>query len=176
MQLHSKETLTPVLSCEYCKIFKNSFFYRTSPVAALHYVIYCVKGSWKANKNTQSIQVTIKSFKYLMISWIIEWPVEWLTWKTRLFGLKILLTRRYLGKWWNVIRSSILEKHGNTDIGVKYPYSERTPPLKTGVTRKIFKSPGKISISGDKSNINFKETNSSPNHFLTTLKLILLQH
>ena len=138
-------------------------------------VIYCVKGLWKVNKNTQCIQVTIKSFKYLMISWIIEWPVEWLTWKTRLFGLKILLTRRYLGKWLNVISSSILEKHGNTDIGVKYPYSEWTPPLKTGVTLKIFMSSGNNSFSGDKSNINFKETYSSPNNFLTTLKLILLQ-
>ena len=35
MQLYSKETPTLVLSCEYCQIFKNSFFYRTSSVAAL---------------------------------------------------------------------------------------------------------------------------------------------
>ena len=93
---------------------------------------------------------------------------------TRLFGLKILLNRRYLGKRLNIIRSSILEKHGNTDIGIKYPYSERSPSLKTGVTLKIFKSSGNISFSGDKSNINFKEEYSSPNHFLTTLKPILL--
>ena len=68
-----------------------------------------------------------------------------------------------------------MEKHGNTGIGVKYPYSEWTPPLKTGVTLKIFMSSGNNSFSGDKSNINFKETYSSPNNFLTTLKLILLQ-
>ena len=80
-----------------------------------------------------------------------------------------------MGKRLNVIRSSVLEKHGNTDIGVKYPYSERSPPLKTGVTLTIFESSGNISFSGDKSNINFKETYISPNYFSTTLKLILLQ-
>ena len=110
-----------------------------------------------------------------MTIWIIEWPVEWSSWKTKLFRLKILLTRRYLGKRLNVIRSSILEKHGNSDTGVKYPYSERSPPLKTGVTLTIFESSGNISFSGDKSNLNFKETYSSPKHFSTTLKLILLQ-
>ena len=72
------------------------------------------------------------------------------------------------------MRSSIVEKHGNTDIGVKYPYSEWSPPLKTGATLKIFKSSGNISFSGDKWNINFKETYSLQNHFLTTLKLTLL--
>ena len=109
-----------------------------------------------------------------MTSWLIECPVEWSTWKTKLFGSKILLTRRYLGKWLNVICSSISEMHGNTNIGVKYPYSERSPTLKTAVTLMIFKSSGNISLSSDKSNINFKETYSSPKH-LTTLKLILLQ-
>ena len=68
----------------------------------------------------------------------------------------------------------ILEKHGNNDIGVRDPYSERSPPLKTGVTLTIFKS-SDTSFSGDKSNNKFKETYSSPKHFLTTLKLILLQ-
>ena len=29
-----KETLAQVFSCEFCKIFKNTFFYRTHPVAA----------------------------------------------------------------------------------------------------------------------------------------------
>ena len=42
-------------------------------------------------------------------------------------------------------------------------------------SKKIFMLSGNNSFSGDKSNINFKETYSSPNHFLTTLKLILLQ-
>ena len=135
-------------------------------------MIYCVKGLWKVNKHTQCIQVTIKSFKYLMTSWIMEWPVEWSTWKTKLFGLKILLTQRYLGKRLNIICSSIFEKHGNNDIGVKYPYSEWSPPLKTGVNLMIFKSSGNISFSSDKSNINFKEAYSSPKHSLTTLKLI----
>ena len=112
---------------------------------------------WKINKHTQCIQVTIKSFKHLMTSWIIEWLVEWSTWRTKLFGLKILLTQRYLGKQLSIIRSGILEKHGNTDIGVKYPYSERSLPLKTRVTLTISESSCNISFSGDKSNINFKK-------------------
>ena len=29
-----KETLAQVFSCEFCKIFKNTYFYRTSPVVA----------------------------------------------------------------------------------------------------------------------------------------------
>ena len=82
---------------------------------------------------------------------------------------------KVFGKMTKRNKSSILAKHRNTDIVVKYPYSEQSPPLKTGVTLKIFKSSGNISFPGDKSNINFKETYSSPNHFLTTLKLILLQ-
>ena len=32
--LYLKETPTQVFSCEYCEIFKNSFFYRTPLVAA----------------------------------------------------------------------------------------------------------------------------------------------
>ena len=33
-QLYNKETPTQMFSCEYCEIFKNSFCYRTPPVAA----------------------------------------------------------------------------------------------------------------------------------------------
>ena len=33
IQLHWKETPTQVFSCEFCEIFKNSFFYRKPPVA-----------------------------------------------------------------------------------------------------------------------------------------------
>ena len=135
----------------------------------------CVKGLWKVNKHAQCIQVTIKSFTFLMTSWIMKWPAECSTWKTKLFELKILLTRLYLEKRLNVTCSSILEKHRNTDIGVKYPYSALSPPLKTVVTLTIFKSSGNISISSDKSNINFKEAYNSPKRFSTTLKLILLQ-
>ena len=29
-----KQTLAPVLSCEFCEIFKKTFFHKTSPVAA----------------------------------------------------------------------------------------------------------------------------------------------
>ena len=34
LQLYNKETPTRMFSCEYCEIFKNSFCYRTPPVAA----------------------------------------------------------------------------------------------------------------------------------------------
>ena len=34
LQVYLKETTTQVFSCEYFEIFKNSFFYRTPPVAA----------------------------------------------------------------------------------------------------------------------------------------------
>ena len=37
--LYLKETPTQVFSCEYCKIFKNSFFHRTTPVAASDYLL-----------------------------------------------------------------------------------------------------------------------------------------
>ena len=42
-----KETPTQVFSCEICEIFKNTFFYRTHPVAASEqtheiYVVPCV--------------------------------------------------------------------------------------------------------------------------------------
>ena len=42
-------------------------------------------------------------------------------------------------------------------ISNKYPYSEWSPPLKTGVTLTIFESSDNISFSGDKSNINLKK-------------------
>ena len=34
LQFFKKETPVQVFSCKYCKIFRNSFFYRTPPVAA----------------------------------------------------------------------------------------------------------------------------------------------
>ena len=34
MQLYLKKSPTQVFSCEYCKLFKNSFFYRTLQVTA----------------------------------------------------------------------------------------------------------------------------------------------
>ena len=65
--------------------------------------------------------------------------------KNQTLSIKNLVTRRYFGKRLNVICSSILEKHGNNHIGVKYPYSERSSHLKTGVTLTIFESSGNIS-------------------------------
>ena len=34
LQFYQKETPTKMFSCEFCDIFKNTFFYRTLPVAA----------------------------------------------------------------------------------------------------------------------------------------------
>ena len=34
LQLYEKETPTQVFSCEYCEFFKNSFYYKTPPLAA----------------------------------------------------------------------------------------------------------------------------------------------
>ena len=34
LQLYEKETLAQAFSCEFCDIFKNTFSYRTPPVAA----------------------------------------------------------------------------------------------------------------------------------------------
>ena len=34
LQLYQKETLAQVFSCKYSEIFRNTFFYRTPPVAA----------------------------------------------------------------------------------------------------------------------------------------------
>ena len=133
-------------------------------------MIYCVKGLWKVNKHTQCIQVTIKSFKYLMASWMVNVKNQTVWTKnfaySKVFGKAIKHnTFKYFWK----------QYFGKTDIVVKYPYSERSPPLKAGVTLTMFKSPGIISFSNDKTNINFKETYSSLKHFLTTSKLILLQ-
>ena len=44
-----------VFSCEYCQIFKNSFFYRTPPVAAFH---------------TLNSSSEMKSFSRLTIIWV----------------------------------------------------------------------------------------------------------
>ena len=38
-KFYKKETPTQVFRCGYCDIFKNSFFYRTPPVAASDYLI-----------------------------------------------------------------------------------------------------------------------------------------
>ena len=45
----SKETSTQVFSCEYCKIFKKSFFYRTLLVAASAWSYSSVK-AWNSFK------------------------------------------------------------------------------------------------------------------------------
>ena len=46
-QLYCKETPTQVFFCEICQIIKNTFFYRTPPVAASEqtqeiFVVHCV--------------------------------------------------------------------------------------------------------------------------------------
>ena len=61
-----------------------------------------------------------------MVSWMVNL-------KNQTVWIKNFAYWKVFGKRLNVIRSSNLEKHGNTDISVKCPYSERSPPLKTGV-------------------------------------------
>ena len=81
-QLHWKETLPQVFSCEFCKISKNTFSNRTPPVAATE--------RWKSIKPLQRIfltQVTgnrvndhyagnvyIKVFLYIAILWMLVSP------------------------------------------------------------------------------------------------------
>ena len=60
--------------------------------------------------------------------------------KNQTVWIKYFAYSKIFGKRLNVIRSNSLEKHGNTDISVKHPYSEQSPTLKTGVPLKIFKS------------------------------------
>ena len=45
-----KVTPTQVFSCEYCKIFKSGYFYRTPPVVAYKYPLHCMK-SVRIRKN-----------------------------------------------------------------------------------------------------------------------------
>ena len=63
MQLYKKETPTQVLSCEYSKSFKNSFFYRTTPVAAFE--LYC--SIRKKNSKRGEIAFELISFFHLQI-------------------------------------------------------------------------------------------------------------
>ena len=42
-----KETLTQVFSCQLCKIFKNTFFYRTPPGDCFYLDMFCRKGALK---------------------------------------------------------------------------------------------------------------------------------
>ena len=45
------ETVAQVFSCEFCEIFKNTFFYRTPPVANFEYEQYLIMLP-KSSKNT----------------------------------------------------------------------------------------------------------------------------
>ena len=101
----------------------------------------------------QKFQVCDDKLNNGVASWMVNL-------KNQTIWIKNFAYSKHLGKRLNIICSSIFEKYGNTDIGVKYPYSEWSPPLKRGVTLKIFKSSANISLSGDKSNITFKETYS----------------
>ena len=49
---------------------------------------------------------------------------------------------------------------------------ETVTPLKTGLNLATFKSSGNIIFSSDKSNVNSKESYSSPKHFLGTLNIV----
>ena len=56
LRVNKKETLTPVFSCECCDIFKNTFLYRTPPVAR----VTCSDvpfGEWKKDKIWETTKV-----------------------------------------------------------------------------------------------------------------------
>ena len=43
IKLQAKESLAQVFSCEFCEIFKNTFFYRTPLVAAsIYWCVICI--------------------------------------------------------------------------------------------------------------------------------------
>ena len=47
-----KETLAQVFSCEFCEILKNTFFYRTPPMAASEYIMI-------KNKNNNNVSLLL---------------------------------------------------------------------------------------------------------------------
>ena len=60
-QLYLKETLAQVFSCEFCEIFRNTFFCRTPVVAAFvsECSYPCKRQSYKMAKHTQAIRQQI---------------------------------------------------------------------------------------------------------------------
>ena len=52
-----EETLAQLFSCEFCKIFRNIFFYRTTPVVASVYLQNTVGQRWRKMINA-SLQFT----------------------------------------------------------------------------------------------------------------------
>ena len=66
-----------------------------------------------------------------------------------------------------ILRSHVLEKHGSTDIGIVFQ-------SRTVTTSSNFQVIREDSFTNDNSNINFKESYTSPKRFFTTLKLISL--
>ena len=56
-----KVTPTQVLSCEYCRIFKSGYFYRTPPVAAYKYPLHCMK-SVRIRKNREQKKFPMRQF------------------------------------------------------------------------------------------------------------------
>ena len=59
LQLYQKETLVQVFSCKYCEIFKNTFSYRTHPVAASDY----------SRKNSMYISLV---FSMMILNWYLS--------------------------------------------------------------------------------------------------------
>ena len=48
-QLYQKETPTQMFSCEYCDIFKSSFFYRTPLMAASGFLTKLAENNFEEN-------------------------------------------------------------------------------------------------------------------------------
>ena len=60
-----KETLAQVFSCEFYKISKNTFSYRTPPVAAFESVVYILRALSRKNRSESK-----KLCFYLIADWI----------------------------------------------------------------------------------------------------------
>ena len=69
--------------------------------------------------------------------------------------------------------SSIFEKQGKAEIGLKFPTSSLSPDLKTGVTFAIFNASGKVPFSKERLKICSNTGSITQYTSLITLTLIL---
>ena len=63
-----KETLTQVFSCEFPEIFKNTFLYRTPPVAASEYFCNTAKNHYQ-----KTLLLRSRQLNSLLTLWYLHW-------------------------------------------------------------------------------------------------------
>ena len=93
-----KETLAQVFSCEFCEIFKNTFFDRTPLVAASEYILL----------HTRDIQAQL-----LVLMWIVA--INWLTFsRNKLMSkkLKEQLHERVPSLWFHYLQGLWFPRRG----------------------------------------------------------------